>query len=376
MLPNSEDAIPTRPRTHPAWVLFAGLTGCLVLVSCEPEPAPDPHEVPDPPEIEEEDPDQPGEPEEAAVEPLTGEPKTQDREDPGEVGRLAVTDVEVASHDGFDRVVLHAEGDGVPGWFICCEEEPVADPAGEPMNVAGEAFLRVAIGNVALPPDLPEPLREQVWDVERLAAPDDDGVIKEVVGDAIFGGQHGFYVGIDTLRPYLFERIGQDDGAHRVVIDVFHEEPDPDPLAGPPSTAPREAAGDPDTQFVHDVRVGTHDGFDRVVVEHSGDALVGWRTAHVEDARARGVLGLEEPGEMVLEITIRNITPPDELSDGLQTRDAGSIEGPPGGVIEQVDAAVADDHHVIVVGLPEELRYLVEYVDAPPGRLIVDIFHR
>ncbi len=79
---------------------------------------------------------------------------------------------------------------------------------------------------------------------------------------------------------------------------------------------------------------------------------------------------------MVLEITIRNITPPDELPDGLQTWDAGPIEGPPGGVIEQVDAAVADGHHVIVVGSPEELRYLAEYVDAPPGRLIVDIFPR
>jgi len=228
---------------------------------------------------------------------------------------------------------------------------------------------------VALPPDLPERLREQVWDEERVAAPE-DGVVQEVVGDAISAGQHGFYVGIDALRPYLVERIEQEDGAHRVVIDVFHEEPDPDPLAGDPSTAPREEAGDPDTQFVHDVRVGTHDGFDRVVVEHSGDASVGWSTAYVDDARARDVLGLEEPGEVVLEITIRNITPPDELPDELQTWDAGPIEGPSGGVIEQVDAAVADDHHVIVVGLPEELRYLVEYVDAPPGRLIVDIFHR
>ena len=384
MLPTSEDAIPI-PRTRPAWVLLAGLTAGLALASCEPEPAHDAPEVPDPADIEKEDPGQPEDPEdpeepeeaeEAAVEPLAGEPTTQDREDPGQVGRLAVTDVEVAAHDGFDRVVLHAEGEGVPGWFIRYEEEPVADPAGEPMTVAGEAFLRVAIRNVALPPDLPGPLRERVWDVERVAAPDDDGVVTEVVGDAIFAGQHGFYVGIDTLRPYLVDRVEQDDGAYRVVIDVFHEEPDPDPLAGDPSTAPREAAGEPDTQFVHDVRVGTHDGFDRVVVEHSGDAPIGWRTAYVEDARARGVLGLEEPGEVVLEITIRNITPPDELPDELQTWDAGPIDGPTGGVIEQVDAAVTDAHHVIVVGLPEELPYLVEYVDAPPGRLIVDLFHR
>ncbi len=378
VLPTREDAIPTRPRTSTSWVLFAGLAAGLLLASCEPEPAPDEPAVPDPPEIEEEDPDEPDEPEEpeeAAVEPLSGEPTTQDREDPGEVGRLAVTDVEVAAHEGFDRVVLHVEGEGVPGWFIRYEEEPIADPAGEPMSVAGEAFLRVAIRNVALPPDLPERLREQVWDEERVAAPE-DGVVQEVVGDAISAGQHGFYVGIDALRPYLVERLEQEDGAHRVVIDVFHEEPDPDPLAGDPSTAPREEAGDPDTQFVHDVRVGTHDGFDRVVVEHSGDASVGWSTAYVDDARARDVLGLEEPGEVVLEITIRNITPPDELPDELQTWDAGPIEGPSGGVIEQVDAAVADDHHVIVVGLPEELRYLVEYVDAPPGRLIVDIFHR
>ena len=282
----------------------------------------------------------------------------------------------MATHDGFDRVALHVEGEGAPGWFIRYEDEPIADPAGEPMSVEGGAFLRVAIRNVALPPDLPEPLEEQVWHRQRVAAPDDAGAVREVVADTIAAGQHGFYLGIDTLRPYLVERIGQEDGSYRVVIDIFHERPDPAPLAGAPSTEPRQEAGDPDTQFVHDVRVGTHDGFDRVVVEHSGRTPVGWRTAYVDDARARSVLGLEEPGEVVLEITIRNITPPDELSDELQTWDAGPIDGLPGGVIERVDAAIAGDHHVIVVGLPEELDYLAEYVDRPPGRLIIDLFHR
>jgi hypothetical protein len=388
--PTSEGQIRTRHRPRRSWLLYTGLAGGLLLAGCEQEPATDPLEV------EEEERDPPEEPEgpedtadtddavdrddaddtdEAAVEPLSGEPTTEDREDAGEVGRLAVTGVELATHDGFDRVVLHVEGEGTPGWAIRFEEGPIADPSGEPMSVEGEAFLRVAIRNVALPPDLPEQLRERVWDEERVAAPDDGGVVREVVADAIAGGQHGFYVGIDTLRPYLVERFEQEEGSYRVVIDVFHEEPDPAPLAGDPSTEPREEAGEPDTQFVHDVRVGTHDGFDRVVVEHSGRTPVGWRTAYVDDARAREVLGVEEPGEVVLEITIRNITPPDQLSDELQTWDEGPIDGPPGGVIEQVDAAIAEDHHVIVVGLPEELGYLVEYVDEHPGRLIVDIFH-
>lgn len=393
----------TRRRTRRSWLpLFAGLTAGLLLASCEGDSATDPPAT----EEEERDPleetevreeteasdetdvteetvapdetdvtEETEDPEEAAVEPLSGEPTTDEREDAGEVGRLAVTGVEVATHDGFDRVVAHVEGEGTPGWSIRYEDEPIVNLGDEPIAVEGGAFLRVAIRNVALPPDLPEPLGEQVWLGERVAAPDDSGVVREVVANTIVAGQHGFYLGIDTLRPYLVERFEQEDGSYHVVIDVLHEEPDLDPSAGEPSIEPREEAGDPDSQFVHDVRVGTHDGFDRVVVEHSGDVPGGWHTAYVDDARARGVLGLEEPGEVVLEITIRNITPPDELSDELQTWDSGPIDGPPGGVIEQVDAAIAGDHHVIVVGLPEELGYLAEYVDAFPGRLIIDIFH-
>lgn len=369
---------------HHRWrrlaLLSAGLAAGLVLASCERERTTDPPDIDAEdhaePEAEAEDPEDPEDVEDpaaAAVDPLSGDPTTEAREDAGEPGRLAVTGVEVGTHDGFDRVTMHVEGEGTPGWSIRFEDEPI-DPAGEPMDVEGGAFLRVAIRNVALPPDLPDALQQQVWDEERLAAPD-EGVVNDVVSDAIAGGQHGFYLGLDLLRPYLVQRSEQEDGSYQVVIDVFHEEPDPAPLSGDPSTRSREETGEPDTQFVHDVRVGSHDGFDRVVVEHSGRPSVGWRTAYVDDARAREALGLEEPGAAVLEVTIRNVTPPEELADEPQTWEAEPIDGPPGGVIEQVDAAVAGDDHVVVVGLPEELDYLVEYVDEAPGRLIVDIFH-
>lgn len=348
----------------------------LVLAGCADDPeAP---EDPDPPDVDEQDSAAPQDgdgTEPAAVEPLSGDPTTADREEEGEPGRLAVTDVEVAQHDSFDRVVFHIEGEGTPGWFLRYEDEAISDPSDEPLDVAGGTFLRVAIRNVALPPDLPEALEERVWDAERVTTPDDAGVIREVVGDGIFEGQHGFVLGIDRMRPYLVERVEEGDGEYRVVLDVFDEEPDPDALAGDPTTAPREQAGEPDTQFVHDVRVGGHDGFDRVVVEHSGAATVGWRTAYSDDSRAREALGVEEPGEVVLEITIRDITPPDELDEQLQTWDEGPIDGPAGGVIEGVDTAIAGTDHVIVVGLSQELPYLVEYVDDPPGTLILDIFH-
>jgi hypothetical protein len=190
------------------------------------------------------------------------------------------------------------------------EEEPIADPAGGPMFVEGGAFLRVAIRKRRATSRPARGPRGTGVGRGARGGPDEGGVVREVVGDAIFEGHHGTTSASTPCAPCLVERIEQEDGSHRVVIDVFHEEPDPAPLADDPSTEPREEAGDPDPQFVHDVRVGTHDGFDRGVVEHSGRTPVGWRAAYGDDARARDVLGLEEPGEVVLEITTRDITPP------------------------------------------------------------------
>jgi hypothetical protein len=150
------------------------------------------------------------------VERLDGEPTTGPDEGDGETGTLAVTDVRVATHDGFDRVVFETEGDGVPGWFVDYGEA-TSQGSGEPVEVDGEVTLRVAVNMVTLPPDLPDDI--EPWDGERLDGPA-GGVVAEVVDDTIFEGIHLFFVGLDAERSFVVERF---DDPHRIVLDVLHD---------------------------------------------------------------------------------------------------------------------------------------------------------
>jgi hypothetical protein len=150
------------------------------------------------------------------AEPLDGEPTIGLHEQEGESGTLAVTDVRIATHEGFDRIVFETDGDGVPGWFVDYAEA-TAQGSGEEVEVEGDVTLRVAIRMVTLPPDLPEGL--EVWDGDRLDGPP-GGVVLELVEDTIFEGHHTFFLGLDDEQPFVVDRL---DDPHRVVIDVHHE---------------------------------------------------------------------------------------------------------------------------------------------------------
>jgi hypothetical protein len=131
---------------------------------------------------------------------------------------VVVTDVRVGSHDGFDRVVFEIGGEGQAGWFTGYDDDPRSDGSGEPVEVAGDAALRVALTNIAPPhaEDQPEGVTRWEGDVAGPAG----GVITEVVDDLIFEGNHAFFIGLDQERPYLITRL-QDP--QRVVIDIVTE---------------------------------------------------------------------------------------------------------------------------------------------------------
>lgn len=60
----------------------------------------------------------------------------------GTVPRAQLTDVRVATHDGYDRIVFQF-ADGVPELTITQTTPPLlADPSGQAMDVAGTAFLQ------------------------------------------------------------------------------------------------------------------------------------------------------------------------------------------------------------------------------------------
>lgn len=141
--------------------------------------------------------------------PATTEPTTQGPSgDP-----VVVTGLETAGHGTFDRLVFAIGGDGEVGWDIAYEDEPRSQGSGNPVDVAGEATLRVTLVGVALPPDAPEEPR----DGPERVRPEGTTSVREVFDDTVYEGRHDFFVGLAQERAYRVERLTDPQ---RFVVDV------------------------------------------------------------------------------------------------------------------------------------------------------------
>jgi hypothetical protein len=147
--------------------------------------------------------------------PLTTVESTADRSAEPTGSLLTVTNVDVATYGGFDRVTFEIAGEGEPGWRIGYDDAPVSDGSGLPVEVAGAAALRVVLIGIALPDDVPEGAATFLDDVPGPAG----GIVREVVSDSIFEGQRTFFVGLDEEVPFRLARLPDPT---RVVIDLVH----------------------------------------------------------------------------------------------------------------------------------------------------------
>ena len=155
---------------------------------------------------------------ERAVEPLADDPSTEDRTQEGSFGdRLEVTEVRVGTHDGFDRVTFELDGDGTVGWSVRLEDEPSSQGSGEPIEVAGDTSLWVALEPLTYPEDPDAGLAAP----DRVAAPEGAVVLTEVVQDTLFEGYHTFAIGLEEAVPFAVERL---EDPQRVVIDLVPED--------------------------------------------------------------------------------------------------------------------------------------------------------
>jgi hypothetical protein len=149
---------------------------------------------------------------------LDVEASTDDRvQAPEGPADLVVTEVRVGTHDGFDRVVIEVDGEGLAGWFTQLGTDAFEDGSGAIVDVAGPAVLTIALNAVAFPPDLPDP--DVRWDGATVAAPPGARVLTEVVDSVVFEGQHQLFIGLAEPVPY---RIVRFDDPQRVVIDLVH----------------------------------------------------------------------------------------------------------------------------------------------------------
>ncbi|WP_051433369.1 AMIN-like domain-containing (lipo)protein, partial [Promicromonospora kroppenstedtii] len=130
---------------------------------------------------------------------------------------LTVTDVRVAAHDGYDRVVfdLDGTGSGKPGWRVEYVDQAVDDGSGDTVRVDGDAILRVSISGTATPTDS----GVDEFSGDRIE-PADTRSIDEIVYRYWFEGYTTAFLGVDgaerPFRAFLLE------DPMRVVVDVQH----------------------------------------------------------------------------------------------------------------------------------------------------------
>jgi len=146
--------------------------------------------------------------------------------------------------------------------------------------------------------------------------------------------------------------------------------PAPDGLPFPESTDPQSAepSGEWDLQLV-DVRVGEHDGFDRVVLELSGTATPGWGVAWSDEAVAEGsgdVVPLE--GNHVLTISASGTAMPEPGSFEVPAR-----LGPAGAVAEVQVNGWFEGYTQVFAGVEGDERPFRVFTLTDPPRLVVDI---
>ncbi|MCB2412415.1 hypothetical protein LGT39_06075 [Demequina sp. TTPB684] len=119
------------------------------------------------------------------------------------------------AHDGYDRVVLDLRGTGEPGWLGEYVSDPRMAGSGNPVDIAGDAFLQVSVDGVVYPT---EPGAIEYVGQERFQ-PSSASIIEEVVYGGVFEGQAEIYIGLSSDQPF---RVFRTVDGKSVVIDIQH----------------------------------------------------------------------------------------------------------------------------------------------------------
>ncbi|MCB7137929.1 AMIN-like domain-containing (lipo)protein [Cellulosimicrobium marinum] len=145
---------------------------------------------------------------------------------------------------------------------------------------------------------------------------------------------------------------------------------------------PFPANTDPDTQdpsadamlTVTDVRVGHHDGYDRVVLELGGTGAPGWRVEYVDEPRDDGSgNAVDVDGDAYLQVMISGSGYP--FDTGVEEFDTSTpVPGPEDGEIEEVLLrGVFEGYTQAFVGVDDERRPFRAFALEDPARVVVDV---
>lgn len=143
----------------------------------------------------------------------------------------------------------------------------------------------------------------------------------------------------------------------------------------PTDTAPKESPGDDESALtVTDIRVGEHEGFDRVVYELGGEGSPGWQVEYVDSAVQDGSgRPIEVGGQAILQVRIQGSAYPFE-SKVEPYSGPDPVPGIPGGVISDVNGSlVFEGVTQSFIGVAEKGRPFAVSTLSDPTRLVVDV---
>ena len=128
---------------------------------------------------------------------------------------------------------------------------------------------------------------------------------------------------------------------------------------------------------LRDVRVGEHDGFDRVVVELAGTGTPGWAARYVRTPRAEGSGAVVDVrGDTFLGITVSGVI----IRAGYPKTPADHFRGPRhfaprhGGAIEDVHVGgVFEGYSQLFLGIDGDRTPFRVFALTNPSRLVVDV---
>ena len=127
----------------------------------------------------------------------------------GEDG-VIVTGLRVAAHEGFERVVVDLGGPGA-GWQARYVDTPTGQGKGDPIEIAGNAFLQVDVTGVSIP----------VTDADYAAYYEGgqqvSGNSVHAIYESTFEGRAQFIIGVDSVEPFYIFAL---DNPSRIVIDI------------------------------------------------------------------------------------------------------------------------------------------------------------
>jgi hypothetical protein len=124
---------------------------------------------------------------------------------------LVLTDVRVAHHDGFDRIVLELTGTGTPGWSVGYVEEAVLDGSGKVVRLGGDSTLDIYASGTTWP-------APGYYSGPTRVAPADGGDVRDLYVAGTFEGYTHVLAGVDS-EQVPFRAFALTDPP-RLVVDV------------------------------------------------------------------------------------------------------------------------------------------------------------